>query len=845
MNKDVKEQFNKIKAEINNENYYVYLEDLKKLGIDFNSKGNYKGAIQSLCMFLKYSDEDVEVLTAVGHACNNLDSYYEALSFLDEAIKLNPKHIPALSNKMIAYNKLKEFNNVITVGKQILTINDGHLPTLREMGFAYNQLKKDCHYYDAIRCFEKFLSKKNDAKVWNGLGYSYRKLEQYDKSLKCFDNAINIEKDNAEFLNNKSISLLMSNNENCIDEALNFAEKSIECKKDYIPAWINKSFIYRQKEEYDNAINTINDALKIDKYDSKLIHIKATLYLDNKNPEDAINCISNYLKLKPNNPDLFYLLGSIYYKYERYRDSLIYINKALEYNSEHIPSLYLKANVLKVSRNYNDAIMCLKKASDIDENCDFLHLYDLYGYLLNRLNKPKEAIKILKIVYNNKKYPHYSVLNNMGFAYYLNEQYKKAIDYFNKTLSKMPFNDFALLYKGMSILKIIQSGDSEYTVDAVEYCFGNTKKNLLSIISEFKLNVSEYDLLGNIILKKDNFFNKIIEKDIKNKNEYMHIYLRSLWIVNFLHANREEEDKIAHYTYFDTGKKLLLEDSPFRLCSVVKANDPEEGRVLLSFLDVPLKNTSVEYQAFIGCFTFDHDSLNQYRLYGKDKGSECTGISIILNKFFFSEYTYINPSLISMYDKYEQDNDYKYLINEEKQKDKLALFRCVYIDPKTNEVISIGHKEEYIFYRDNINLKNRDEVKEDYKEYKEHIDNRVQLISFHLHQLKKDISVFKMGNKDLNDNIIGELLVHLRYLVKHVAFKEEQECRIIRVESLSDCDLVKQEDHARMYIEYLSMENYINEVYFAPKTSDVDLFNDLIKHRGLPITCHKSEHPFF
>lgn len=91
------------------------------------------------------------------------------------------------------------------------------------------------------------------------------------------------------------------------------------------------------------------------------------------------------------------------------------------------------------------------------------------------------------------------------------------------------------------------------------------------------------------------------------------------------------------------------------------------------------------------------------------------------------------------------------------------------------------------------------------------------------------------------------LLIHLRYLIKHYDFKEEQECRIIQVEPLVKNSLIKVAGN-RMYVDYLPFhsedKSYLNEIYWGPKTSNFELFRDRITYLGINIFCQKNEHPF-
>lgn len=129
------------------------------------------------------------------------------------------------------------------------------------------------------------------------------------------------------------------------------------------------------------------------------------------------------------------------------------------------------------------------------------------------------------------------------------------------------------------------------------------------------------------------------------KKQYQKIYLKSLGIICRLHIKpgNNFKEEIAHYTQKNTARILLFnEESMFRLSSITTANDPREGLTLLDYLwreksfSVDLYSNEI-YRAFAGCFTFNHECLNQFRLYGKEENQEATGVSIVFEPGFFNQ----------------------------------------------------------------------------------------------------------------------------------------------------------------------------------------------------------------
>lgn len=439
------------------------------------------------------------------------------------------------------------------------------------------------------------------------------------------------------------------------------------------------------------------------------------------------------------------------------------------------------------------------------------------------------------------------------------EYYQKGIKCFQKSNSISP------LYNRTSILKSLYKRLGLIYIRQINFELAIKKFQLSKChpIEVFPLFATTIKKLPNKIYEiasalKDPLFDHLISEDDKYQKEYKSIYLKSLYIVSLLHVNKEEENKVAHYTQKTVVEKLLIKEngkdqvSPFRLNTVATANDPKEGMPLLSYLGIEKDSVSEDYQAFVGSFIFNPDSLNQFRLYGKKDNQEATGVSIVVSKDYFSSETtplqMIKDAQIDMKGGILPDDN-----------EKQALYRCIYLDPKTSQVISVGHKEEYTFYREQDKVLKKT-IKE-YNKYRREIDKLIEEVRENLADLREEIELlmeqiekdFKAESRQKEEKRnaqtkIATLLTHLRYLTKHVAFKEEQECRVISVERLRDNDKIQTEDNARMFIDYLPMRNgdqcYVTDVYFAPRTTGFELFKNILKNNGIDIPCHQCDHPF-
>lgn len=202
-------------------------------------------------------------------------------------------------------------------------------------------------------------------------------------------------------------------------------------------------------------------------------------------------------------------------------------------------------------------------------------------------------------------------------------------------------------------------------------------------------------------------------------------------IVNILtldfdnHADEEKpfERKLAHYTSTYTCNLLLGNEqketppSLFRLNTINNVNDPSEGQLLIRKLKGVKDNNFTaldfdeEFHAFISCFTFNHDSLNQFRLYGKQDNKEASGMSLVFKKEFFQSQNFIgglshlsveNTSKIikniSTINDTKLDNT-KVQASEDNEIVKYSVMRCVYLDP-TSEYFHLAQRNRLTFFRE-------------------------------------------------------------------------------------------------------------------------------------------------
>jgi len=298
----------------------------------------------------------------------------------------------------------------------------------------------------------------------------------------------------------------------------------------------------------------------------------------------------------------------------------------------------------------------------------------------------------------------------------------------------------------------------------------------------------------------------------KNENKGLYgkceeIYSQTIEILENLHIGSEDSDEleVSYYTKKSIAQDLLIAPNKdehkckdFRLYYTHEMNDPSEGKTLLSFLGINNEDLKLpETLPFIACFSLEVNSLNQFRLYGNDNNKEATGVSIVFRFDFFDE-----------------------SINREQE--KTPLYRCVYINPDNEQIkISFSKKEE-------------EEDLEWIKDKQEKMDDLFK-------KLKKNIKeLFDININNLNidkTELVKDLIINIRYLVKDYAFTEERECRIINMINKKDGSI--EIDGERLYINIGEIKAYVKEIYFAPLAGGKEVFEAKTN-----IDCIRSRHPY-
>lgn len=417
--------------------------------------------------------------------------------------------------------------------------------------------------------------------------------------------------------------------------------------------------------------------------------------------------------------------------------------------------------------------------------------------------------------------------------------------------------------------------------------------------AQFNLGVT-LEMQGDIAGAKEAFLNgrnglyyqsecrlKILDATANIQSDLYKIYNATRQIINSLFISEDMANnrilKVAHYTSPSTALEIIAgkpteenkfkgKPSSFRLSTIKGVNDPKEGIVLYEYIQkiCNFPSTSIAETAnptaavFISCFTFNHDSLNQFRLYGKEDGREASGVSLIFNQDFFGYNDPLGSMVAVVKDTLKElktlDHNRKTTFKQEKIVDNeeklkpLPLYHCIYLDPHSS-YLSIAQRDKSTFYAEEWYGNKKasyglicKEAEKKWKNYQKEIIGITKVVKRGLLEIAQ--TTRRMLKKNHDDRTLEKIifiLQPLRYLIKHIAFQEEQECRMIYISDMANDSVIKSRwDIKQMYVEYpIPVKDSLDKIYLSPGAqSHEDFFKKELPDLAQKGKIRHSRNPF-
>jgi len=169
-----------------------------------------RDSVESMVYFdkaLQINPKHLPSLLAFAEGQMRLGSTSEAIQFLDTAIEINPNDVGPRIDRGRCYALKGDFKKAITEFDKVLEMDPNNLKALEKKGSALIGYEKP---REGIALLEKCITLGHDDthSIWNNLGTAYYAIEDFKRSLECFDRGLLLNPGAKDLKENREQALL-------------------------------------------------------------------------------------------------------------------------------------------------------------------------------------------------------------------------------------------------------------------------------------------------------------------------------------------------------------------------------------------------------------------------------------------------------------------------------------------------------------------------------------------------------------------------------------------------------------------------------------------------------------
>lgn len=647
--------------------------------------------------------------------------------------------------------------------------------------------------------------------------------KKFEEAIKLSDEAIEKDNKNYELYVGRAS---LKNVTGLYEDAIKDYNIAIELNNKDPKIYWQRGYTKSTLMDYKGAIEDFDTAIKLGINAPRIFLDRGVIKSNLHDHTDAINDFNIAIKLNPYYAEAYNFRALSKIELGLYEDSNSDFNTAIKLNPNYYFA-YINRGLLNLFlKNYDQALKDYDYALKIDKNSIISYRYRAQiKYILGMY---EDAIKDAENAIN--------IYNNYMDAHYI------------KILSKAKLKRYIEIIDDLNIVvKINTNFENNFISDILNLLetYSNIEKIFQLLIKTENILLWRNEPITNLIFhfyKRKNFDDEL-KKNIKYLLLYEYFLLK---ILTFDSEKENDKIEISHYTSLDILPLLLningniKESGKMRINNITTANDPKEGKILERILnknniDIKIENDE-KALTLQTSYSRNKDSLTMFRLYGKKENKEATGICLVLdNKYFNNLYT----SPYSYEFKFKMENNKIEIdekINEEKsEENKRNLYWVLYYNEKENQLIYNKEKSKYasniIDLNDLNNPNYKAELKEDDKK-EDLIKYAFAKIFHYTKEIKKQIE----GNenyKNIKNQLYSYLFENIKYIIKHEAFFEEQELRMLVTNDYKSDEILIDNDKKKLYIDYMPLfderTNYIKEIIIGSKVENNEAVAEYIR----------------
>jgi tetratricopeptide (TPR) repeat protein len=304
----------------------------------------------------------------------------EAIRDLDQAVSFDIEFVPAYVRRGQLYEEKKDASKAMenyTQALELILISRGKLK------FADKQLDSAIEDYElAIKLAPKapqglgVASRVPDrvtslAYYYSGLTYAEK--EDYDKAVRNFTSAINLNGDFPEALYSMGLAKSLQDD---LPGAIEDTKKAIAQKKNFIEAYQSLELFYHQSRNWQDAQVFYREALRKNPGDPDLIHSLGIAFLEDERGDKfdlAHTNLQHAAEMKPDDAGYMSDVGWALFKLNKLQDARVQLEKASAKDPSNALTHERLGDVYVSLKDINKARTSFEKALDLIDDNDREH----------------------------------------------------------------------------------------------------------------------------------------------------------------------------------------------------------------------------------------------------------------------------------------------------------------------------------------------------------------------------------------------------------------------------------------------------------------------------------------
>ncbi len=239
------------------------IDILKKYAqtIDLKNNDENKHIIQLTEGVVKQHSTDAKAHTFYGNLLFNCNKKKEALGAFKQTIEIDPNQLDIWKNILWVEYELDDYDLLLEDSKEMITLFPNQPIPYYFSGLSYYQKK---NYEKAVKTLKRggMISvgdKELAGEIYGLLGETYHTMEEYEKSDKSYDKAIQLNPNNPTLLNNFSYYLSLRGDK--LDQAAEMSAKSIELSPNNSSFFDTYGWILFKQKKYSEAKSWLEKSL--------------------------------------------------------------------------------------------------------------------------------------------------------------------------------------------------------------------------------------------------------------------------------------------------------------------------------------------------------------------------------------------------------------------------------------------------------------------------------------------------------------------------------------------------------------------------------------------------------